>query len=441
VGRTREEWAAGVDMDKQGMEQQAKRTQGEPAGQHATGLGDAQRPLRRRADVLLAGQREAYELLLAGAALAPALEVLMRTLEVQSEQGLLASAWLLGDEGGLLACARGSLPAACWDALQAQPLSQAGPFAEAVQNKATAAASLDAAHNDDTAGRVLQAHGLRWQTVVPVLSPGRELLGLCVLHAARSQPLGEADLLAAQEAAHSAALLVEHDQRRLAREREAHRHATALATLAHDLRNPLAPLRNTIELLNRMGPDPVMLERATSIMTRQINQIARLTEDLSELAHGLPQQVLALEASATPAEDRQLSLPDVAFAPDTGACKVLVADDNELVRDSFVELLRAEGYDVRTAVDGVQAVELADQWRPQAVLLDIHMPRLSGLETARRLRAAHPPQQMALLMMSGMTLNDAWLRHAKAAGFDDCVDKTSDPKHWLGRLRQALPRH
>jgi CheY-like chemotaxis protein len=124
-----------------------------------------------------------------------------------------------------------------------------------------------------------------------------------------------------------------------------------------------------------------------------------------------------------------------------GAVKVLVADDNELVRDSFVELLRAEGYEVRTAADGVQAVELADQWRPQAVLLDIHMPRLSGLETARRLREAYPPSAMALLMMSGMTLNDAWLRHAKAAGFDDCVDKTSDPKLWLERLRAALPQH
>ena len=42
---------------------------------------------------------------------------------------------------------------------------------------------------------------------------------------------------------------------------------------------------------------------------------------------------------------------------------------------------------------------------------------------------------MTLLMMSGMTLNEAWIRHAKAAGFDDCLDKTADPQSWLARLR------
>jgi hypothetical protein len=44
-------------------------------------------------------------------------------------------------------------------------------------------------------------------------------------------------------------------------------------------------------------------------------------------------------------------------------------------------------------------------------------------------------------MMSGMTLNEAWMRHAKAAGFDDCIDKTADPKVWLEKLRSALPQH
>jgi CheY-like chemotaxis protein len=121
--------------------------------------------------------------------------------------------------------------------------------------------------------------------------------------------------------------------------------------------------------------------------------------------------------------------------------RVLVADDNELVRASFVELLAAEGFEVRTAADGVQAVEIADQWHPDVVLLDIHMPRLSGLETARRLRAAHPPQAMKLLMLSGMSLNDAWLRHAKAAGFDDCLDKSADPRAWLARLRTRGAPH
>jgi CheY-like chemotaxis protein len=123
--------------------------------------------------------------------------------------------------------------------------------------------------------------------------------------------------------------------------------------------------------------------------------------------------------------------------PDDSGLRVLVADDNALVRESFVQLLESEGFEVRTAVDGEQAVQVADEWQPRVVMLDIHMPGLNGLDAARRLRERHPHEQMTLLMMSGMTLNDAWLRLAKSAGFDDCVDKTSDPQQWLPRLREA----
>jgi hypothetical protein len=38
-------------------------------------------------------------------------------------------------------------------------------------------------------------------------------------------------------------------------------------------------------------------------------------------------------------------------------------------------------------------------------------------------------------MLSGMSLNEAWVRHAKAAGFDDCLDKSADPRAWLARVR------
>jgi len=114
---------------------------------------------------------------------------------------------------------------------------------------------------------------------------------------------------------------------------------------------------------------------------------------------------------------------------------VLVADDNEAVRQSFVELLESEGHEVRTAVDGAQAIEVAREWRPRFALLDVHMPGISGFDTARRLRALFTPHEMTLLMLSGMALNDTWREQARAAGFDDCLDKTADPARLLERLR------
>ncbi len=218
---------------------------------------------------------------------------------------------------------------------------------------------------------------------------------------------------------------------RLHRLEEAERRRTdMLAGLAHELRNPLAPLRTAVELLGRPGSDEAARQRVHGIMSRQVDQLVRLVDELSDMAR--PGRVL----------DTQGELP-LAPQPDghaRGVHRVLVADDNELVRESFGELLTSEGYEVRTAADGEQAVAMADDWHPDVVLLDIHMPRLSGLETARRLRASHPRETMTLLMMSGMTLNDAWIRHAKAAGFDDCVDKTADPQSWLARLRGGGPR-
>jgi CheY-like chemotaxis protein len=121
---------------------------------------------------------------------------------------------------------------------------------------------------------------------------------------------------------------------------------------------------------------------------------------------------------------------------DRGA-RVLVADDSELVQQSIVALLRVEGYEVRTVSDGEAAVAAAAEWKPRYVLLDLHMPRLSGVDAAKRLRAKYRPGEMVIVMMSGVALNDSWREHAKQAGFDLCVDKTADPNDWLAQMRAA----
>jgi signal transduction histidine kinase len=57
-----------------------------------------------------------------------------------------------------------------------------------------------------------------------------------------------------------------------------------LATLSHELRNPLAPIRNALELMRRLGPDAPMSERALAIMERQLQQLVRLTDDLLDVS-------------------------------------------------------------------------------------------------------------------------------------------------------------
>jgi PAS domain S-box-containing protein len=103
--------------------------------------------------------------------------------------------------------------------------------------------------------------------------------------------------------------------------------------------------------------------------------------------------------------------------------RVLIADDSAAVRDSLARLLEDMGHQVRGAQDGAEAVELAQRWRPDFVLLDIHMPKLNGIMAARALRAQFPSNLMQLVMMSGITLDEETRAGAKAAGFDNCIDK------------------
>ncbi len=70
---------------------------------------------------------------------------------------------------------------------------------------------------------------------------------------------------------------------------------------------------------------------------------------------------------------------------ETTTRKILVADDNDDIRDMLAELLRRLGHDVVVAADGETAVTLAKREKPDLILMDVMMPRLSGLEAARKI--------------------------------------------------------
>jgi CheY-like chemotaxis protein/anti-sigma regulatory factor (Ser/Thr protein kinase) len=122
-----------------------------------------------------------------------------------------------------------------------------------------------------------------------------------------------------------------------------------------------------------------------------------------------------------------------------GARRILVADDNQAVRNSFAAILKEMGHDVRLAADGVQALEVAETWSPEFVILDVHMPKIDGYAIARKLRARFPPAKMQLIMMSGTDLDQTTVSGAKQAGFDYCVDKTLAVKGLDALLRGEAP--
>ena len=74
-------------------------------------------------------------------------------------------------------------------------------------------------------------------------------------------------------------------------------------------------------------------------------------------------------------------------AVDPIASKILIVDDDESVTQTFASMLRLEGYQVRTAINAESGLRLAEESRPDAIILDLRMPLVDGLGLLRRLRA------------------------------------------------------
>lgn len=381
---------------------------------------------------------------------------------------------------------------------------------------------------------------------------------------------------------------IEEEQRRRAEQlAEADRRKDEfLATLAHELRNPLAPIRNALQVMSLAGDDPRILDQARSVMERQVDQMVRLIEDLldvsritrnklelrkeqvelavavqsavetarpsieaagHELKVDLPNEPILLYADLTrlaqifsnlltnaakyterggkitlsaekegaavtvrvrdtgmgipadklpyifdlfvqveraiekaqgglgigltlvkrlvelhggtieaksngPGEGSEfiVRLPYHAVtpgsrgnSPSSGPAprspiegRILVVDDNRDSAESLALALRIRGAEVRTAHDGLEAIAVASEFRPDLLLLDIGMPRLNGYDAARRIREAPWGKDIVLVAMTGWGQEED-KRRAAEAGFDHHLTKPVESR----RLEELLKRH
>jgi CheY-like chemotaxis protein len=81
--------------------------------------------------------------------------------------------------------------------------------------------------------------------------------------------------------------------------------------------------------------------------------------------------------------------------------RILVVDDNEDAARSMARLLTLVGNEVRTAHDGIEAVETADEFRPEIILMDMGMPRLNGYEATRRIRERPWGRYVKIIALTG----------------------------------------
>jgi PAS domain S-box-containing protein len=443
---------------------------------------------------------------------------------------------------------------------------------------------------DEEELRILRGLGLRSYMCVP-LKGRSEVLGIISFVSSESERrYTSADLAFAEELARRAAVAIDNAQLYAELRESDRRKDEFLATLAHELRNPLAPIRNALQILKMPRVDAATGLQVRDVMERQVDQLVRLVDDLldvsrvmrgkielrketvelasiiargvetatplievqgHELTVAVPPESLLLDADPVRlaqvignlltnaakytetnghiwlSAERQgghvsVRIRDngIGIAPDmlphvfdlfvqadqaatrsqgglgigltlvknliemhdgtveaqsaglgkgsefivrlplstvepeksstddgdgqqqadhtSAGHRLLVVDDNEDAANSLAMLLRLKGHQVKVAHHGPAALEIAQNYRPDLIFLDIGMPGMDGYEVARRLRERPKLKNVVLAALTGWGQQEDRRRSAEA-GFDHHLVKPPEPKvveSLLGDLAQ-----
>src|SRR3569623_2060910 len=249
-----------------------------------------------------------------------------------------------------------------------------------------------------------------------------------------------------------------------------------LATLAHELRNPLAPIRTGLDLLMQIqAPQTQIAGKTLAAMNRQLDHIVRLIDDLldvSRISRGVLEQKkevtnlaaliqTSLETIKPVFEQRGIKLvvtaaPQITAIVDptrisqiignllhnaskftqnggtvrveleliggdaivTGArLDILLIEDNDDVADTLAAWLETLGHRVTVARTGPKGLEMALTLKPQLVLCDIGLPEMDGVEVCQRVRQAATDFRPMMVALTGWGKEEARMR-TKDAGFD-----------------------
>lgn len=117
--------------------------------------------------------------------------------------------------------------------------------------------------------------------------------------------------------------------------------------------------------------------------------------------------------------------------------RVLVVDDEKSISELITASLRFVGFDVRTAATGAEALRVAEEFKPHALILDVMLPDLDGFEVCRQLRESG--QEVGVLFLTAKDSTDDKIKGLTLGG-DDYVTKPFSLEELVARLRALLRR-
>ena len=119
--------------------------------------------------------------------------------------------------------------------------------------------------------------------------------------------------------------------------------------------------------------------------------------------------------------------------------KILVVDDEEDILEFLSYNLRAEGYDVIVADNGILAIELAKQQQPSLIILDVQMPDMDGITTCEKIREIPSLKETVITFLTARSEDYSQIAGFEA-GADDYITKPIRPKVLVSRVKALLKR-
>jgi CheY-like chemotaxis protein len=178
-----------------------------------------------------------------------------------------------------------------------------------------------------------------------------------------------------------------------------------LASLGHELRNPLAAICSSMRVIRRLSGPDAPSATAQDVLERQVTHLVELVDSF-------------LDADHVPCHGSELvAIPPVATQAQSVTLRILIVDDNEDAADMLATVLELGGHEVHAVHDGAAAVDAAASLDPDVVLLDIGLPTLNGYEVAQRIRAHEGDRHAVIIALTGWG-QDADKRRAAESGCD-----------------------